>query len=76
MDDDVETVRMSTWRILPTWVKTITILIGLPAWIIFLVCLVSGAIGSQVQVTAFAAFMMVSLLQIAFVLRAYWRMDL
>ena len=60
------------WKVQPGWVKALTVIIGLPAFIV----LVTGAASGAAENVAMGAFIVVVLLQLIFVLRAYWRMDL
>lgn len=75
-DDDLYSHRDGHWRVLPRWVKGVTIAIGLPAWLVLLASLFLGGIGSRYQMAAFAVFLGVAVLQIIFFLKAYWRMEL
>jgi hypothetical protein len=57
-------------------VKALTVGVALPAWLVFVAGVFTGTIGGTLQTAAFIAFGAVVLLQMAFVFRAYWRMDL
>jgi len=75
-DDDLSSFRDGHWRVQPKWVKTATVCVGVPAWLIFMAGLFTGNIGGRLNTVAFAAFAAVVLLQMIFVFRAYWRVDL
>lgn len=75
-DDDFHTHRIGPWQILPRWVKWISLLIGLPAWLVLVAGIFRGDIGSSYQLSAFAIFGGVAVFQGFFVARAYVRMDL
>lgn len=66
---------MWTWSILPSWVKTLTLFIGLPAWLGFAAMIVTGAIFDHAQLTLilFAIFGGVAACQTFFIARAFWR---
>ena len=76
IDDDLYTRRDGHWKVLPRWVKYLTVLLGLPAWAVFAVSIFLGDIGSSYQMIAFSILASVAALQIVFIFRAYWRMDL
>jgi hypothetical protein len=75
-DEDLYTHRDGHWRVLPRWVKWASVLIGLPAWLVFMAGIFRGDIGSSYQIFAFALFGCVAALQGFFIAQAYWRMDL
>lgn len=74
-DEDFPTGRDSHWRLLPHWVKAVTVLIGLPAWLVCVAGMLRGDFGSSYLMTAFAVFGCVALLQIVCTLRAALRME-
>lgn len=63
------------WQVQPRWAKAVAVLVGLPAWFVLLFTVVTSHIGA-LQTAAFSVFAGVALLQLGFVFRAYWRMDL
>jgi len=71
-DNELSSLTDGYWKVQPGWVKALTIIIGLPAFIV----LVSGAASGTPENIAMGAFIAVALPQLIFVLRAYWRMDL
>jgi hypothetical protein len=71
-DDEPSSLTDGHWKVQPGWVKALTVLIGVPAFLL----LATGAVGGMVENVAVSAFLAVALLQLAFVFRAYWRMDL
>jgi hypothetical protein len=75
-DDDLSSFRDGHWRVQPNWVKTLTISVGIPASLVLMTGVFTGNIGGPLDTAAFIAFVAVAALQMAFVLRAYWRMDL
>lgn len=64
------------WRVLPRWVKAASLGIGLPAWIVLASGVVTGHWGTPLQCAASTIFMAVGVLQMAFIFRSYWRMEL
>ena len=71
-DNELSSLADGYWKVQPGWVKTLTIIIGLPGFIV----LVSGAASDTLENVAMGAFIAAALLQLIFVLRAYSRMDL
>jgi hypothetical protein len=68
----------SSWRLFPRWLKALTLLVGLPAWLGFAAMIFTGAIfGHQtVTLTLFGVFGFVAVCQMVFMARAAWRNDL
>jgi hypothetical protein len=74
--EDLSSFRDGHWRVQPPWVKAVVIWIAVPAWLLFMATVLMGNIGGTVQMIAFGVFGAVALLTLAFVFRAYWRLDL
>ena len=74
--DDEPSPRTLIWRELPRWVKVTTVVVGLPAWLVFAAGIVSGRTDNPLQFPAFIAFFAVALLQLACLCRLFWRIDL
>jgi hypothetical protein len=70
-DDDLSSFRDGHWQVQPIWVKVLTISVALPAFFV----LMTGK-GGRLETVALVAFAAIAMLQMTFVLRAYWRMDL
>lgn len=70
-DDDLSTFAGGHWQVQPKWVQALTIAVAVPAFL----ALVAGVEG-RLETIALFAFAAIAILQLAFVLRAYWRMDL
>ena len=75
-DDDLYSLRDGLWQVQPRWVKALTLLIAVPAWLVFVTSIFFGTLGGTLQTIAFSVFAAVALLQLVFVVRAFWRMDL
>jgi hypothetical protein len=75
-DEDLYSLRDGLWQVQPRWVKALTLLIAVPAWLVFVTSIFAGTLGGTLQTIAFSAFAAVALLQLAFVVRAFWRVDL
>jgi hypothetical protein len=75
-DDDLSSLKDGHWRIQPKWVKVLTVGVAVPAWLLFMRSVFTGHVGGTLSTVAFIAFAAVAALQMAFVFRAYWRMDL
>ena len=71
-DNEMSSLTDGHWKVQPAWVKALTVIIGLPAFLV----LVTGAASGVLDDLAMGAFIAVALLQLSFVLRAYWRLDL
>jgi hypothetical protein len=74
-DDGDESSNWMHWHVQPMWVKAFTTRIGYPAWLLLV-----GKIGQgpsfDVEPLLIAAFAATAVLQMVFVARAYWRMDI
>ena len=74
-DDGGESVNWMHWNVQPVWVKAFTTWIGYPAWLLLV-----GKIGEgppfEVEPLLIVAFAAPAVLQMVFVARAYWRMDI
>jgi hypothetical protein len=75
-DRDLSTFRDGHWRVQPRWAKALTLLVALPAWIVWMVSVFTGTPDGTLQTVAFGAFATIALLQLVFVFRAYRRMEL
>ena len=71
-DNELSSLTDGHWKVQPRWVKALTVIIGLPAFLV----LITGAASGTLENVTMCAFIAVALLQVSFVLRAYWRMDL
>ena len=74
--DSLSPLSNGHWKVQPRWLKALTILVAVPAWLVLMVSVFSGDIDATVETVALSAFVATFLLQVAFVFRAYWRMDL
>jgi hypothetical protein len=70
-DDDFSTFASGHWQVQPRCVQALTIAVAVPAFL----ALVAGIEG-RLETIALFAFAAIAILQLAFLLRAYWRMDL
>jgi hypothetical protein len=66
----------SHWAVQPYWVKALTIIVAVPAWLVVAYNIMSDYPDDRVVRVAGAMFMAVCLLQLTFVARAYWRHDI
>ena len=68
----------SEWSIQPKWVKALSLGIGLPAWLLIMIDVLSedGISAAWVTYVAMALFAAVAVIQMLFIARAFWRMDL
>jgi hypothetical protein len=68
----------SSWRLFPRWLKAVTLLVGVPAWLGFAAMVVTGSIFKHqtTTLTLFGAFAFVAICQTAFMAQAAWRNDL
>ena len=64
------------WQAQPVWVKALTILVGIPAWLVIFYIILSGNLDDRLLNVAFPLFAIVCLLQCFFIARAYWRYDI
>ena len=66
----------SHWKVQPSWVKALTIVVAVPAWLVFAYNILSDSPDDHVVHVSFVLFIVVALLQLIFVFRAYWREDI
>jgi Ca2+/H+ antiporter len=74
--DDLSLFNNGHWKAQPRWVKLLTILVGLPAWLVLMAAVFNDNINATVETVALGAFVATCLLQAPFVFRAYWRTEL
>lgn len=75
-DDDRRSFGGGHWRVQPKWVKAFTVSAAVPAWLVLMAGVFTGKISSSLTTVAIIAFVGVAALQMVFVIRGYWRMDL
>jgi hypothetical protein len=75
-DDNPQTLEAAHWSVQPTWVKLYTICIGLPAWIFLMFGIFAADFGDLAMNVAIALFAAAAVMQMFFVFRGYWRMDI
>jgi hypothetical protein len=75
-EEELSSFRDGHWRVQPTWVKALTFIVALPAWVVWMWGVFTGELKGTLETAVFVAFGLVVLLQMAFAFRAYWRMDL
>ena len=68
----------SPWRLFPRWLKAITLLVGVPAWLGCAALIATGSIFEHqaATLTLFGALAFVAVCQTAFVAQAAWGNDL
>jgi len=75
-DDDPQTLQAAHWSVQPIWVKLYSICVGLPAWIFLIVGIFAADFGDIAMNVATGLFAIAALIQIAFIFRGYWQMDI
>jgi len=75
-DEDLYTSNRGHWRVLPGWAKAITVLVGVPAWLVLMLGVFTDKADSRTAFVAFCVFGSVAVLQTVLIFRAYWRMEL
>lgn len=56
----------SWWRPLPVWLKAVTLIVGFPAWLFIVYCVLAGQADSIAALVAFLIFAAVAILHIIF----------
>lgn len=74
--DDPETLQAGHWSVQPTWAKLYTICVGLPAWVFLMVGNLAANFSDNAMNVATGLFAVAALMQMVFVFRGYWRMDM
>ena len=75
-EDEPQTLSEAHWWVQPRWVKVMSVVIGVPS---FLYLSFSGGhdpLETPLEAASFIGFALVAAVQMIFVLRAYWRMDI
>lgn len=77
-NDDPQTLGDAHWSVQPRWLRLYTICIALPAWVYLLVRTFAGDFDFDDVTVGTAAFLFATAagLQMIFIFRAYWRMDI
>jgi len=77
-DDDPQTLGDAHWSVQPRWLRLYTICIAVPAWVFLLVRILAGDFDFYDITVRTAAFLLATaaVLQIIFIFRGYWRMDI
>ncbi|WP_264592287.1 hypothetical protein [Sphingobium sp. B10D7B] len=70
--DEPQTPQAGHWSVQPMWAKLYTVCVGFPAWAF----LMFGDFGGLASYVAMGVFTAAVLIQMAYVLRRYWRMDI
>jgi hypothetical protein len=68
----------SFWHLFPRWLKLLTLLVGLPAWLGFAFIVFTGSIFEYQAATLalFGVFGLLAVCQTTLIARAAWRNDL
>lgn len=75
-DDHLSLFSNAHWKIQPRWVKALTLMGAVPAWLVLMISVIGGNIDGTVETVALSVFVATCFLQMAFLFRPYWRMDL
>jgi hypothetical protein len=78
-DFEPESIDEAHWWVQPKWVKHVSVIVGLPAGLIWTYEVQSADtsfLGSPAMFICFGAIFFVAVLQLVFIFRAYWRMDI
>ncbi len=77
-DTTPRSLKGAQWLALPKWVRLYSIPVGVPAWLLLMAHSFSsdGILSPSANDVVVGFLASVALLQLAFVARAYWRMDI
>ncbi|MEP9403460.1 hypothetical protein [Sphingomonas sp. VNH70] len=74
--EEPQTLAEGHWSVQPIWARYLAVFVGVPAWIGIAYGVLTGDIHSALHRACAVAFAMVALIQLGFVFRGYWRMDI
>lgn len=66
-------VRTNFWSLQPYWVRVITTLVAVPAWIGMAYLILTRNLNTTYIKLFLAAMVVVAIIQVSFLARAYWR---
>lgn len=75
-DDEPKTLHEAHWWVQPRWVKALTFLIGVPSFGYLWFTGSTDPFETSLGTASVIGFVLVAILQMLFVFRAYWRMDI
>jgi hypothetical protein len=71
-----QTLGAAYWAVQPRWVRVLVVLVMLPAWLVLAFGVFTGGLPSAVENAAIALFVCVGVIELGYLARAYWRLDL
>jgi hypothetical protein len=75
-EDEPTTLTQAHWWVQPRWVKILTVAVGIPSWLYLWFTKDVDPVATLAGKIAFGGFFSVALLQLVFIFRGYWRMDI
>jgi hypothetical protein len=75
-DDEPKTLHEAHWWVQPRWVKVLTFAIAVPSFAYLWFSGGTDPFETALGTASVVGFMLVAFLQMLFVFRAYWRMDI
>lgn len=76
MRKDIESIQEAMWSAMPKWVKRLTVLFGLPAWLIIVYGLFTENVSQANLNFACVIFAIVVIIQLPFLFRALWNNEI
>jgi len=74
--DEQETLKAAHWRVQPRWVKVLSFVLGIPCIAYLWLHMGGDPFATLLGKASVIGFAFVALVQMLFVFRAYWRMDI
>jgi hypothetical protein len=71
-----QTLGAAYWAVQPRWVRFLVLLVALPAWLVLVYGVLTGELSTAVEDAAIGLFACVGAIELVYVTRAYWRLDL
>ena len=75
-DDEPQTIAEAHWWVQPLWARIVTFAVGIPAFLYLKFGADTDPFSTTLGKISFGAFAFVALLQLFFVFRGYWRMNI
>ena len=75
-DSEPKTLKQAHWWVQPLWVKIVTFAVGVPSFLYLRFATQTDPLEALLGKISVAGFLAVCVLQMIFVFRGYWRMDI
>ena len=74
--NEPQTLDQAHWAVQPRWAKIVTVVVAIPSFLYLLFGPNEGPLAMTLETVALGGFIAVCILQMIFVFRGHWRMDI